>query len=231
MKYIFVNDIEIELEKKKIKNMYLRILPPDGKVHVTAPYRMSEAEIKQFILSKIDWIQKQKEKVSNRHTHQVMNYVSGEEVYLWGQRYQLELIYKEGHSSLRLEGNVCILTIKKDTTVEQKKHIVDLWYREVLKQTIPSLMLKWEQKLGVTSSGFTIRDMKTRWGTCNIRTKNICLSLQLAKKHPRCLEYVVVHELVHLLESSHNSVFKGYLDHYLPEWRIIKKEMNGDQIS
>jgi predicted metal-dependent hydrolase len=227
MKYININDLQIELEKKKIKNMYLKILPPDGRIHVTAPHRMSETEIKQFILTKLEWIYKQQEKISHRHTHQEMNYISGEDIFYWGQRYLLSVKERNVHPSIKLEGDILSLTMKEASTTIQRKRVIDTWYREALNQVLPSLIIKWENRIGVKSSGFTIRDMKTRWGTCNIRTRNICLSLQLAKKHPKCLEYVVVHELVHLLESSHNSVFKGYMDHYLPDWRNIKKELNG----
>lgn len=227
MKYIKINDLQIELEKKKIKNMYLKILPPDGRIHVTAPLRMSENEIIQFIQTKLEWIQIQQEKLKHRHTHQEMNYLSGEEIYVWGLRYLISVNELKGRPSIKLQGDTLCLSIKEDTTVIQRKRIIDGWYREALTQVLPSLILKWENRIGVKASGFTIRDMKTRWGTCNIRTKNICFSLQLARKHPKCLEYVVVHELIHLLESSHNYIFKGYMDHYLPEWKALKKELNG----
>lgn len=231
MKYIYINELQIELEKKRIKNMYLKILPPDGRIHVTAPLRMSEGEIKQFILTKLDWIQKQQEKMSNRQTHQIQNYEDGEEIYVWGERYRLSVMSTIGRSAAHLEGELFRLLVKEEATAIQRKRIIDLWYRDALTKVIPQLMVKWEQRIGVKSSGFTIRDMKTRWGTCNIRTKNICFSLQLAKKHPKCLEYVVVHELVHLIESSHNKVFKGYMDLFLPDWRRIKKELNGIDLS
>lgn len=231
MKYIYINDLQIELEKKRIKNMYLKILPPDGRVHVNAPVRMSDNEIKHFILTKLDWIQLQQEKMSNRHTHQLQEYVDGEEIYLWGERYRLSVKLTTGRPNIQLEGDTFQLSVKEHTTSIQRKQMIDHWYREALQKVLPPMILQWEQFIGVNSSGFTIRDMKTRWGTCNIRTKKICLSLQLAKKSPRCLEYVVIHELVHLIESSHNKVFKGYMDHFIPEWRMIKKELNGGNIS
>ncbi len=231
MKHIIINNAPIELEKKRIKNMYLKILPPDGRVYITAPIRMSEEEIRRFVMSKLDWIEQQQEKIKQRHTHQELNYMTGEEIYLWGQRYVLEVIPLTGHSKIRLDGDYLYLYTKEDSSLDQRKHSINTFYKKELLEHIPQLLIKWERIIGVKANGFAIRDMKTRWGTCNIRTKKITLSLQLAKKHPKCLEYVVVHELVHLLEKSHNYVFKAYLDKFLPDWRNSKKELNGMTIS
>ncbi|HWT73855.1 MAG TPA: SprT family zinc-dependent metalloprotease [Mobilitalea sp.] len=231
MKYIIINNLSIELERKKIKNMYLKILPPEGRIHITAPLRMSEDEIRKFVITKLDWIRKQQDKLAQRHSHQEMNYLTCEEIYVWGEKYCLSVVVNTGRPGIQLEGNQLRLFVKEDSTQLQRKHMVDTWYKEALVRAVPLYIEKWEGIIGVKSNSFSIRDMKTRWGTCNIRTKNICLSLQLAKKPPRCLDYVVLHELVHLLESSHNHVFKGYLDHYMPEWRNIRKEMNGAVIS
>jgi predicted metal-dependent hydrolase len=227
MKQIIINNRSIEIEKKKIKNMYLRILPPDGRVHISAPIKMNEEEIKRFVISKLEWIELQQRKLEERHTHQLLLYVSGEEIYIWGRKLNLIVIESNERHSLSFEGDNLILQVKEDSTTEQKARIMADWYKKALQQEIPALIAKWERIIGVKSNSFNIRDMKTRWGVCNIRTKNICLNLQLAKKPPRCLEYVVVHELVHLLERSHNKVFKSYMDHFLPQWRNIKKELNG----
>ena len=222
-----INHIVIELEKKRIKNMYLKVLPPDARVVITAPVRMSDEEINRFVLTKTDWIRQQQEKLRKRQIQPELDYTMGDEIYIWGKKYILHVNEKSGKSLLQIEEEKIFLFVKPGSTREQKKRILDHWYKEELTREIPGLIAKWESIIGVKSSDFRIRDMKTRWGTCNIRSKVICLSLQLAKKTPRCLEYVVVHELVHLLEASHNRVFKGYLDQFLPEWRNIKKEMNG----
>lgn len=231
MKNIMISNISVEVERKKIKNMYLKILPPEGKVHITAPLRLSEEEIKRFVITKMDWINEQQIKIHERHIHQEPTYTTGEEIFVWGHKLWLTVIEQSGRPGISFDRDRLILKVKTGSSLEQRKRILDKGYRESLEQEIPQFITKWEQIIGVKSHGFSIRDMKTRWGTCNIRTKNICLSLHLAKKSPKCLEYVVVHELVHLLESSHNSVFKGYLDHYMPEWREIKKEMKGAVIS
>ncbi|MHB8130971.1 MAG: M48 family metallopeptidase [Mobilitalea sp.] len=227
MKHIIISNIPIEFEKKRIKNMYLRILPPDGRVHISAPVRMSEDEIKRFVESKLEWIELQQRKIQQRHTHQEMQYVSGEEVYVWGRKFNLIVLETAARHKLNFDGENIIVHVKVDSSTEQRAKVMNYWLREALQQEIPALIAKWESIIGVKSNDWTIRDMKTRWGTCNIRSKKICLNLQLAKKPPKCLEYVVIHELVHLLEKSHNSVFKGYMDRFLPQWRSIKKELNG----
>jgi predicted metal-dependent hydrolase len=227
MKQLIISNIPIELEKKRIKNMYLRILPPDGRVHISAPVKMSEEEIKRFVTSKLDWIELQQRRIGERHTHQKLEFVSGDEIYVWGRKFNLIITETNTRQTIGFEGENLILYVKKGSTTEQKSRFMEGWYKKALQQEIPTLISKWESIIGVMSNSWNIRDMKTRWGVCNIRSKNICLNLQLAKKPPKCLEYVVVHELVHLLERSHNSVFKGYMDQFLPQWRTIKKELNG----
>ncbi len=176
MNHYVIDGIAVEIVRKNIKNMYLRVLPPEGRVVISAPIRMSEKTIRKFIESKYDWIQKQQKKILKRQ--------------------------------------------------EENMEIIDSKKRETLIDDISKLITQWENIIGVKASAFTIRDMKTRWGSCNIRTHKLCFNLQLAKKSPECVEYVVVHELVHILEGSHNKVFKGYMDRFLPNWRQLKKELN-----
>ncbi|MDF2905289.1 MAG: putative metal-dependent hydrolase [Herbinix sp.] len=227
MKQIWINDIPIDVEKKRIKNMYLRILPPDGRVHISAPLKMSEEEIQHFVYSKLNWIIDQKLRMERRPIQPDLQYVTGDTVSIWGIGYTLVL--RETYSRNRIEviGDEILLFVKNESTREQRERILNGWYKKALEAELPFLLARWERNIGVSSSGYKIRDMKTRWGTCNIRTKQICLNLQLAKKPMKCLEYVVVHELVHLLEKSHNQIFKGYMDRFLPQWRSIKRELNG----
>ncbi len=226
MKHIRIKDIPIELEKKRIKNMYLRILPPDGRVHISAPMKMSEEEIFRIVERKLSWIRLQQTKIQQRNAHRELEYITGEQIFIWGGSYSLVVKDTLKRNYIELVGDELVLYMKHDSTKEQRERLVNAWYKKTLEEEIPFLLARWERTIGVASSGFRIRDMKTRWGTCNTRTKMICLNLQLAKKPPKCLEYVVVHELVHLLERSHNSIFKGYMDLFLPEWRGIKAELN-----
>jgi predicted metal-dependent hydrolase len=227
MKQLMINDIMIEIERKRIKNMYLKVLPPEGRVRISAPIRMSDEAVRQFVLTKIDWIKNQQDKIKKRQIIVDMQYVSGDQIPFMGKRYTLIIEDSGLKESILPEGDRIILKIRSDSSPKHRKQMIDNLYRQVLKSEIPKLIEKWEKVIGVKSEGFRIRDMKTRWGTCNIRTKIICLNLQLAKKQSVCLEYVIVHELVHLLEGSHNYIFKGYMDRFLPGWRSIKKEMNG----
>lgn len=227
MKQLIINGIQIEIEKKKIKNMYLRVLPPDGRVCISAPNRMTDAEIKRFALSRLEWIEHHQTKLQDRHIDAEMKFVTGENISVWGKKYQLEIVNSGFKGKVKIEGDRLLLQVKESSTSEQRKRTLDECYREALKQEIPLLIEKWEKIIGVKANAWSIRDMKTRWGTCNIREKKICLNMQLAKKPPKCLEYVVVHELVHLLERSHNSVFKAYMSRFLPEWKAIKAELNG----
>ncbi len=227
MKQIVIDRIPITLERKRIKNMYLRILPPDGRVSVSAPMRMREEEIERFIRLKLTWIRLQQEKLMNRNTHQEQDYVTGEEIYLWGKAYRLVLKETDGKGKVEVSGEEILLYVKKQSTREQRKKLLHTWYKKALEQEIPALLAGWEERIGVKANAFHIRDMKTRWGTCHIQKKEICLNLQLVKKSPSCLEYVLVHELVHLLEHSHNHVFKSYMSQFLPNWRSIRNELNG----
>jgi len=227
MKQIMIHNVSVELEKKRIKNMYLRILPPDGRVHISAPMKMSEDEIIHFVEGKLEWIRYHQDKISRRPTHQQLQYMDGDSIFIWGRNYRLHLKEAISRGKIEVIGDEVILYCKKDSTSEQREKQMNQWYKKSLEAEIPFLIARYEQIIKVQSNSYNIRDMKTRWGTCNTRTKNICLNLQLAKKAPHCLEYVVVHELVHLLERSHNAVFKSYMDHFLPEWRKIKKELNG----
>ncbi len=227
MKQLMIDGIPISLERKRIKNMYMRILPPDGRVAVSAPMRMREEEIERFIRSKLAWIRLQQDKMKNRNTHQEQEYETGEKIYLWGKAYLLIVEETTGRGKIVVNGEEVHLLINKQSTREQRKKLLHTWYKKALEQEIPFLLEVWEKKIGVKANSFTIRDMKTRWGTCHVQKKVICLNLQLAKKSPICLEYVLVHEMVHLLEKSHNPIFKSYMDQFLPNWRNIKTELNG----
>lgn len=231
---VMVNGIIVEVERKKIKNMYLKVLPPDGRIHVSAPIRMPGNTIEAFVRSKMDWIQKHRERIEGNtwnSSEEEQELLTGDMLNLWGRSLPLQVEYSFPTNRALLECDRIYLTVKKskqESNRTERADILNKWYREILSNEIPYLIRKWENIIGVKARDFTIRDMKTRWGTCNIREKRICLNLQLAKKSPECLEYVVVHELVHLLERSHNHVFKAYMDQFLPDWRNIKKCLNGN---
>lgn len=227
MENLRINNIEIEVQKKKIKNLHLAVLPPLGRVRVSAPQNMNEDAIRMFVITNISWIKKQQEKFKNQPRQSEREYVSGESVYLWGKRYRLEVVYSSSCNDVQIKGERLLLQAREASTVQQRSNILNAWYREHIKKEIPPLIEKWQKVIGVAIADWGVKNMKTRWGTCNTKAKRIWLNLQLAKKHPPCLEYVVVHELVHLLEKKHNKNFINYMDKFLPDWRITKDELNG----
>lgn len=221
-----VSGIEIEVIKKNIKNMHLSVLPPNGSVRISAPKSFSDEAIKLFAISKISWIKKQTEKYQNQLRQSEREYVSGESHYFWGKRYRMETRHTRGNSKVELQGSKLILTVRPDSTAEQRSNTLNEWYRKQLRSKLPALFSKWEKAIGVCADEVKIKNMLTKWGTCNMTAKRVWINLQLAKKPPECLEYVVVHELVHLREKSHNKRFVAYMDEYLPDWRQRKNELN-----
>lgn len=224
---IMVSGIPIEVCKKKIKNMHLYVKPPTGKVSVSAPLDLSDEAIERFVRTKVSWIKKQVIKFEVQPRQSEREYVSGETLYVWGKQYFLQVEYSTGKNTLVLSGDKAILTVRKDSTAEQRDNFVKEWYRGLLKGEVARLLPKWEKITGLKCDGWQTKYMTTRWGTCNTAKRRIWLNLQLAKKTPECLEYVVLHELVHLCEKNHNENFVAQMDKFMPYWRDIKKNLNG----
>jgi predicted metal-dependent hydrolase len=222
-----ISGIKIEVIKKKIKNMHLSVLPPLGRVRISAPIGTNDETIKLFAIKKIGWIKKQIQKYKNQPRQSEREYVSGESHYLWGRRYRLELKYTKKANKVETKGSKLVLTVREASTQEQREKIMNEWYRAELKAKLPALIEKWEKIIGVKINDFGVKNMRTKWGTCNVKDKRIWINLQLAKKPVACLEYIVVHELVHLLEKNHTPVFIEYMDKFLPGWRVTKDELNG----
>ncbi len=221
-----VNGIEMTAEKKLIKNMYIRVIPPDGKVRITAPLSATEDAIRMFAVSRIVWIKKQRQKFAEQPRQTERKYMSGESHYLWGRRYRLDVVHSNIRNDVSVSGQKIILQVRRDSTTQQRANVMDNWYREILKNAIPAVVEKSEKLVGIKASEWQIKNMRTKWGTCNVKAKRIWLNLQLAKKTPESLEYVVIHELVHLLEKSHNDIFRAYMDNFYPNWRTVKDNLN-----
>jgi hypothetical protein len=220
-----VSNIEVEVNKKNIKNMHLSVLPPHGKVRVSAPLNTKDEAIQLFIITKTSWIKKQIEKFEKQLRQTEREYVSGESHYVWGRRYRLEIRHNRANN-VEIKGNKLILTVRETSTTQHRENVMTEWYRDQLKEKLPALVAKWEEIIGVRAESVRVKNMLTRWGTCNTKAQRIWINLQLAKKPIECLEYVVVHELVHLLEKNHSSIFIEYMDKYLPTWRVTKDELN-----
>lgn len=224
MKKIIVEGIPLFIEKKRIKNLYLKVKAPDGQVQISAPCLMPESEIRKFVQMNLSWIEKKRKEFQKLELPIEHQYISGETMYLWGKDYELEVIsYHRNH--VKTEGEKLILSVKDSSTIKQREKMLLEWYREQMKLYIPIFIRKWERIMKVKVDDWGVKNMKTRWGTCNIKDKRIWLNLQLAKRPIQCLEYVVVHEMVHLLERKHNNKFVAYMDEFLPEWKEYKRNL------
>lgn len=218
-----IDGVQAEITWKKIKNCYIRLLPPDGRVQISAPHRMSNKAVKALFLERLDWIRSKQKTIQARPVQPQRQYLDGEEHFYLGKPYQLQLQHSYRKRQPTISGEALFLYLKSQGTAEYRASILDSWYRQQLEKIIPPLLKKWQPILGVKASEWRIRKMKTRWGTCNTVAKRIWLNLELIKKPLECIEYVLVHELVHLLEPSHNKRFYDLMDHYLPGWQKQRK--------
>lgn len=227
MKKTTIEGIEIKLTKKKIKNLNLSVHPPSGEVRLSVPLRTTNQVIKKFVESKVPWIRKHQEKFKNHKPPVEYHYITGESHYFMGKPYKLNVIYIDKNpSKVQLRDRSLDMYVKEEMTKEKRAKLLQKWRRQELKMLIPPLIEKWEKVMGVKVHEFGVKQMKTRWGTCNIGAQRIWINLELAKKPPQCLEYIVVHEMVHLLERNHNDKFKAYMDQFLPNWESIQARLN-----
>lgn len=223
-----ISGISIEVCKKRIKNMHLYVKPPNGHVTVSAPLSMSDAVIERFVRTRASWIKRQVAKFDNQPRQSERGYVSGETHYVWGKQYYLKTEFGN-KNSLTLSGDKAVLTVRQESTAGQRENYVREWYRGLLKAEAERSFPKWELATGLKPTGWQTKYMTTRWGSCNTKTGKIWLNLQLAKKTPECLEYVILHELIHLAEKKHNGRFIALMDTYMPMWREVRMTLN-DQV-
>jgi len=226
MQQIELGNIIVDVEHKDIKNIHLSVYPPNGKVHISAPNRMDLDTIRVFAISKLQWIKKQQETIKKQARETPREYLTRESHYFLGKRYLLKVIISDSSPKVILKHKEIELHIRPDTTIEKRKEILEEWYRNEIKKLLPDIISKWEQVIGVQSNEFGVKKMKTKWGTCNTEAKRIWLNLELAKKPMECIEYIVVHELLHLIERKHNERFIGLMNKYMPKWKFHRDELN-----
>ena len=215
------------LIRKKVKNVRVTIVPPDGAVRVSAPKRMPEAIIRAFLLEKASWIRTHAEKVRKSHANEPRDYESGETVRLFGRVYPLVVLTEQKKNGVTLEPDRIVLSLRSESTPEKREAILNDWLRERLKAEIEHYLPLWSGLTGLVPDAWAVRDMTSRWGSCNTRTKKINLNLQLVRYPVICLEYVILHELAHLQVHGHGPDFKALLDQYMPDWKARKKLLNG----
>lgn len=222
---ITISGIEVQVNKKNIKNMHLYVKPPLGKVVVSAPFLMTQNAIENFVRVNLDWIRKQQKRFIDQPRMTARQYVSGETYYIWGKQYFLEFL-PSSQRKLQLDGNKILLSLKEDTSVEQRKRFVREEFRKMLIEQLDRLIPKWEEITGLYCDTYRTKYMTSRWGTCNSKAKRIWINLQMAEKPLECLEYIILHELVHLKVSNHGADFITMMDKYMPDWRDRKKQLN-----
>ncbi len=223
---IDLGNITADVELKEIKNVHLSVYPPNGRVRISAPKRMDLDTIRIFAISKLGWIKRQQTKLRNQQRESPREYSTRESHYYLGRRYLLKVIELDGKPSVDIMHDNLVMQVRPGTSTEQRHTILQEWYRTQLKAIIPEYIEKWEKKMGVTVSEYGIKKMKTKWGTCNADARRIWLNLELAKKPIQCIEYIIVHEMIHLLERSHNDRFVFLMDKFLSQWRHLKDELN-----
>jgi predicted metal-dependent hydrolase len=222
-----IQDIEIEIIKKHIKNMHLSVMPPDGAVRISAPFSVSDDAIRLFATSKIHWIRAQQNKFAEQLLrHSEREFISGETIYIWGKQYFLQVEYSNRANQFLLDDEKALLTVRKESTAKQRENFVNEVLRQYLKNEISRLLPVWEQKTGLRCKQWIVKNMKTRWGTYSVRTGTVSINLQLAHKPIACLEYIIVHELGHIKHRNHGKGFIAYMDKYLPYWRETKNMLN-----
>lgn len=221
-----IGGVKIQITKKKnLKNLYIRVNPPEGKVIVSAPISYPDDEIKLFVLKKLPEINTIREKMTSQERQSKREYVSGESHYFWGRPYRLDVEMRTGAYEIIKMPNKILFRVPKGATRENKEKYFNEWYRVELKRVLQGLIKKVEDRMDISANEYRIKNMKTKWGTCNIGKRRVWINLQLAKKPLECLEYVLVHEMVHLLEKNHTHRFNALVEKYYPAWKEAKKSL------
>lgn len=223
---IKLGEIVADVTRKDIKNVHLSVYPPRGKVRISAPLRMSLDTIRVFAITKLGWIKSQQKKLQAQERETAREYIDRESHYVWGKRYLFSVREAEQAPSIELKHNRMILRVRPGSDIAKKQEIIEEWYRDQIRNVAPSIITKWEPILRVKVNHLFVQRMKTRWGSCNSKKRNIRLNTDLAKKPRECIEYIVVHEMVHLLEKKHDKHFQNLMENYLPKWRFYRQELN-----
>jgi predicted metal-dependent hydrolase len=222
----------VEVLRKPIKNLHLSVHPPEGRVRVSAPQRIDDEAVRLAVVSRLPWIRRYQKAFAEQPRQSRREMVSGESHYFLGRRYRLRVTEHSGSGQVTRNGNSELtMRVRAGTGREKREQLLNDWYRRYMKEVTPDLIAKWQPVIGVQVADWGIKKMKTRWGSCNTQDRRVWLNLDLAKKPPQCLEYVLVHEMVHLLERHHNERFKSLMDRFMPQWRMYSEELNRAPLS
>ncbi|TDW70577.1 M48 family metallopeptidase [Kribbella pratensis] len=224
--YLTIRGIDVDVIYKNIKNLHIGVYPPMGRVRVAAPERLDDDQVRLAVIQRLTWIKRQREQLRAAERQSEREMVTGESHYVWGIRHRLKVVERPGRAHFEVDGDRLLLYTPSGSSAERRRELIDKWYREQLRQAIPVIIAKWEPALNLSVSRWSIRRMKTKWGSCNRETGHIWFNVELAKKHPDCLEYITVHEMTHYLERSHGGQFTKLMDQFLPDWRIRRERLN-----
>ena len=224
---IDVRGTPVEVVRKDIKNLHVGVYPPSGRVRVAAPLRLDDDAVRLAVISRLGWIRRQQAEFERQDRQSHREFVTGESHYFEGRRYRIDLTEHDGRPTVRLLNNTTMaLRVRPGADRDEREAVLHRWYRRQLRGRLPALLAKWEPKVGAQVAEVRIRKMKTLWGTCSRDARRIWLNLELAKKPASCLEYILVHEMVHLIERSHNERFRDLMDGLMPQWRTHRDELN-----
>jgi hypothetical protein len=221
-----LGDIAVDVVLKDIKHVHLSVYPPTGRVRISAPKHMRMETIRVFAISKLGWIQQQQTKLRGQERETPREYLDRESHYVWGRRYLLKIVEENAVPKVELRHSKMILRVGPGTNDETKQATVARWYRKQIKAAVPDLIAKWGPMIGVKVERVFVQKMKTKWGSCSPGARSIRLNTDLAKKPRECLEYIVVHEMVHVLERTHNARFVALMDRLMPQWRVCREQLN-----
>jgi predicted metal-dependent hydrolase len=223
---IQLGDIAVDVMRKDIRNVHLSVHPPTGRVRIAAPARMNLDTIRVFAITKLRWIRRQQDKLQEQERETPREYLDRESHYVWGRRYLLAVMESDRPPSIDIDHNRIVLRVRPGTDRSRRETLMEQWYRERVKTAAPALAAKWERLMGVKVRRIFVQRMKTKWGSCNHRSGTIRLNTDLAKKPRECLEYIIVHEMAHLLGSTHNENFRALMDQFMPRWESRRETLN-----
>lgn len=226
-----LSDVSMEVERKPIKHLHLSVFPPDGRVRIAAPERMTMDAIRLFAISKLSWIRRQQQKLQSQPREVPREYLERESHYVWGRRYLLNVVERDAAPSVELKHRKLVLRVRPGAGHERRKEVVDEWYRNTLRMAVEPLLEKWEPILKVRVKQVFVQRMRTKWGSCNSKARHVRLNTELVKKLPECLEYVLVHEMAHIRCPTHGARFVALMDDVLPQWRDLREALNRAPIS
>lgn len=225
--YLTVRGIDVDVVYKEIKNLHIAVYPPMGRVRVAAPSRLGDEQVRLAVIQRLAWIRKQRAQLRSAFRQSEREMTTGESHFVWGARRRLKVVERPGRPHVEIEGTRLLLYVPASSDPDARRSILERWYRDQLRSALQSCIAEWEERLNLSVPRWTIRRMKTKWGSCNRESRHIWFNLELAKKHPDCLEYIVVHEMTHYLERGHGERFTTLMDTHMPDWRSRRDLLNG----